>query len=152
MRKLRKYLLNLALGELVAAISFLVVFKLYLDLGFASLLAFSFLVLQLIQGVLYWVFRSQSLGKEKSLLMRKILIMLRRINLLLAVIIVILLLMLAQNKRDLFFGMLIYVFSVIEYINYYWYRLSYGKSGFNIKLLIQAGLKPSSIHKLIKRN
>ncbi|WP_240419520.1 hypothetical protein [Paenibacillus periandrae] len=151
MRKLRKHLLNLALGELVAAFSFLVVFKLYLDLGFASLLALAFLVLQLIQGVLYWVFRSQSLGNEKSLLIRKTLIVLRRTNLLLAVLVVILLIMLAQNKRDLFLGMLIYVFSVIEYINYYWYRLSYGKSGFNIKLLIQAGLKPSSIHKLLKR-
>lgn len=151
MKKLRKHLLNLALGELAAALSFLVVFKLYIDLGFASLLALSFLVLQLIQGVLYWVFRSQSLGKEKSLLMRKTLIVLRRTNLLLTVLVVILLIMLAQNKRDLFLGMLIYVFSVIEYINYYWYRLSYGKSGFNIKLLIQAGLKPSSIHKLLKR-
>ena len=151
MKKLRKHLLNLALGELAAAFSFLVVSKLYIDLGFASLLALSFLVLQLIQGVLYWVFRSQSLGKEKSLLMRKTLIVLRRTNLLLSVLVVILLIMLAQNKRDLFLGMLIYVFSVIEYINYYWYRLSYGKSGFNIKLLIQAGLKPSSIHKLLKR-
>jgi hypothetical protein len=48
-------------------------------------------------------------------------------------------------------GFLIYAFAVIEYVNYYWYRLSYGKSGFNIAMLLRAGLRPSSIHKLLKR-
>ncbi|UVI33427.1 hypothetical protein [Paenibacillus spongiae] len=151
MRKLRKQLLYLALGELAAAFSFLVVYKTYIDLGVASLLALSFLVFILFQGVVYWVFRSQSMGNEKSLLMRKTLIVLRGTNLILAVFIVILMIMLAENKRDLVAGMLIYVFSVIEYINYYWYRLSYGKSGFNMKLLFQAGLQPSSIQKFLKR-
>jgi hypothetical protein len=151
MRKLRKHLLNLALGELAAAFSFLVVYKIYLDLGVASLLALSFLVFILFQGVLYWVFRSYSTDKQKPFLILKTLIVFRSTNLILAVLVIILLIMLAQNKRDLIVGMLIYVFSLIEYINYYWYRLSYGKSGFNIKLLIQAGLQPSSIHKLLKR-
>ncbi|RAV23315.1 hypothetical protein DQG23_03745 [Paenibacillus contaminans] len=151
MRKLRKHLLNLALGELAAAICFLVVYKMYLDLGTASLFALSFLVFLLVQGVLYWVFRSYSTGKEKPLLILKTLILLRRTNIILAVFVIIIMIMLAQNKRDLIVSMFIYVFSVIEYINYYWYRLSYGKSGFNMKLLIQAGLQPSSIHKLIKR-
>ena len=45
-----------------------------------------------------------------------------------------------------------YIFGIIEYINYYWYRLSYGKSGFNIRKLKKAGLRKSSISKIIDKS
>ena len=57
--------------------------------------------------------------------------------------------MINTNIKDLLFAVAIFLFGVIEYINYYWYRLSYGKSGFNIKILWNTGLKKSSINKLI---
>lgn len=53
--------------------------------------------------------------------------------------------------KDLIVAVTIFLFGVIEYINYYWYRLSYGKTGFNIKILRNTGLKKSSINKLISK-
>lgn len=151
MKTLKKSLLNLALGELVASCIFVVAYIIHLDFGAASLLALFFLVYILVQGALYWVFRSQFIGKEKHVFIKRTLRVLRSINLILAVLVLMLIIMLSQNKIDLVVGLLLYLFSVIEYVNYYWYRLSYGKSGFNIKLLINTGLRPSSIHKLLKR-
>ena len=43
------------------------------------------------------------------------------------------------------------LFGIIEYINYYWYQLSYGASGFNIKILLDKGLQKSSIAKTIDK-
>ncbi|MFO7969557.1 MAG: hypothetical protein R6U15_05590 [Candidatus Izemoplasmatales bacterium] len=52
---------------------------------------------------------------------------------------------------DLFIAIGIFLFGIIEFINYYWYRLSYGKSGFNIEILLNKKLQKSSINKLISK-
>lgn len=54
-----------------------------------------------------------------------------------------------SSNKDLIIAIGLFLFGIIEYINYYWYRLSYGKSGFNIKTLLNTGLKKSSINKMI---
>ncbi|MOA06662.1 hypothetical protein D3C78_1263150 [compost metagenome] len=150
MKKLRKSLISLVLGELAAALVFLIVYFNHFNFGMASLLALIYLVFILLQGSAYWLFRALYLKREKLLSIRLMLHILRITNMLLACIVLVLMIILAQNKNDIIVGILIFVFSIIEYVNYYWYRLSYGKSGFNLRLLFQSGLQPSSIHKLLK--
>lgn len=55
------------------------------------------------------------------------------------------------SNEDLIIAIVVFLFGMIEYINYYWYRLSYGKSGFNIRILLRTKLKNSSISKLINK-
>ncbi|WP_372633619.1 hypothetical protein [Cohnella sp.] len=151
MSVLIKRLLNLALGELAASVSFVVVYHLYADWGGSSQLALYFLVFQLLQGAAYWIYRARTIGREPSPVARGILTLMRRGNLISAVIAVPWIVTLAESRTDMAAGFLIYAFAVIEYVNYYWYRLSYGKSGFNMAMLLRAGLRPSSIHKLLQR-
>jgi len=151
MNKLRKSLMSLALGELTAACVFLAVYLIYLDFGTASLLAILCLDFMLLQGAAYWLFRYRFIDREKRLAARKTLAFLRVADVLLLCIVMALIIVLAHDARDMIVGALILVFAVIEYINYYWVRLSYGKSGFNLAILFRTGLKPSSIRKLLKR-
>jgi len=150
MKKLRKLLINLVLGELAAALVFLFVYFNHFNFGMASLLALIFLVFILLQGSIYWLLRALFLNREKLLSIRFMLHVLRVTNMVLACIVLVLMIIFAQDKKDIIVGTPIFVFSIIEYVNYYWYRLSYGKSGFNLRLLFQSGLQPSSIYKLLK--
>jgi hypothetical protein len=56
-----------------------------------------------------------------------------------------------SSNKDLLIAIGLFLFGIIEYINYYWYRLSYGKSGFNIRILLNTKLQKSSINKLISK-
>lgn len=150
MKKIRKSLLNLALGELTAAFVFLIVYFNNFYFGTASMLALIFLVFILLQGGTYWIYRSLFLKRDKLLSVRITLRVLRVTNMVLACVVLTFMIIHAQNNKDVIVSTPIFFFAIIEYVNYYWYRLSYGKSGFNIKLLFQSGLQPSSIHKLLK--
>lgn len=157
MQKKKRQLLNLAIGELIACLSFLFAFVMLnpiFDLGRASLIILTFLISQLIQGGIYWIIRYRSLKRRKPIITRTIFLyaLLRKINLLLCFGIPVLAFFLFENNLDLLFGVGIYIFALIEYINYYWFRLSYGKSGFNIRKLIRTGFRRSSLHKLIKNH
>ncbi|MFC4600762.1 hypothetical protein [Cohnella hongkongensis] len=151
MRKLKQRLNRLAWGEAAASVSFLAVYGFYVNLGAASLTALLFLVFQLLQGAAYWGYRSRNAGREASAAAYGVLTLLRSANLIGAMLIVPWLVVLAQSRSDLAVGLALHVFAIVEYVNYYWYRLSYGKSGFNLRMLWRAGLRPSSIHKLLKR-
>ncbi|KJS20913.1 MAG: hypothetical protein VR72_12785 [Clostridiaceae bacterium BRH_c20a] len=54
-----------------------------------------------------------------------------------------------SSNKDLLSAIGLILFGIIEYINYYWYRLNYGKLGFNIRILLNTKLQKSSINKLI---
>jgi len=145
-------LLNLALGELVAACSFIYLYKVS-NLGTASLISFSLLVFILLQGSLYWIYRYQIVKSRKSVStgVIKLLSIARKLNMVLILGVVMSILKLMTGYKDLLVAIGVLLFTIIEYINYYWYRLSYGKSGFNIKILMNAGLQKSSIDKLINK-
>lgn len=55
----------------------------------------------------------------------------------------------STGSWDAFWAVAAFLFGIIEYINYFWYRLSYGKSGFSIRLLLKTKPQKSSINKLI---
>jgi len=152
MLKLRKTLLNLAIGELAACAAFIFLF-IYTEAGLASLISLVFLVFMLVQGSWYWLVRYRLLIRNRPL-HRNIVVTLRilnGVNLVFCIAVPIAIAVTFSSRIDLWIGLAVYLFAVIEYINYYWYRLSYGKSGFNIWILFSKKLMKSSIRKLLKK-
>jgi hypothetical protein len=145
-------LLNLAIGEFAALLTFIFVYRL-LDLGMASLVAFSYLILILLQGSLYWFYRYILIVNKKRVnhKMIELLKFLRRLNMIVLVVISLVIPIIRSSNKDFIIGIGLFLFGMIEYINYYWYRLSYGKSGFNIRILLNTGLQKSSINRLITK-
>jgi|SRR5690625_1794555 len=149
-KKMKRKLLNLATGELAALITFIVVSQLF-NLQQASLIAFSYLIFILLQGSLYWFYRYVLLVNKRKVNSKVVSILKfgRLFNIFLIVMVGLMIPFVKSNMKDLIVAVFIFIFGVIEYINYYWYRLSYGKSGFNLKVLFRTKLQKSSIHKLI---
>lgn len=152
MSRLKKQLLNLAIGEFAALLTFIFVYRL-LDLGIASLVAFSYLILILLQGSAYWFYRYILIANKKRVNHKTIELLkfLRRLNMIVLVTISIVIPFIKSSNKDLLIAIGFFLFGIIEYINYYWYRLSYGKSGFNIRILLNTKLQKSSISKLISK-
>ena len=152
MKKIEKRLLNLALGEFAALFTFVFVFRL-LNLGMACLLSFSYLAIILLQGSMYWFYRYIILIKRKSLSMNAIgiLSVVRKLDIVIAVVIIMVMPIIKSNNKDLIIAIGLFIFGIVEYINYYWYRLSYGKSGFKIRILLNKKVQKSSINKLISK-
>lgn len=152
MRRLKKQLLNLAIGEFAALLTFIFVYRL-LDLGMASFVAFSYLIFILLQGSVYWFYRYMLIVNKKRVnhKMIELLKFLRQLNMIVLVAISIVIPTIRSSNKDLMIAIGLFLFGMIEYINYYWYRLSYGKSGFNIRILLNTGLQKSSINKLITK-
>jgi len=152
MSDMKKRLLNLGISEGVAALVFLAIHSIYFVTEPASRVALYFLVFLLAQGSLYWFYKFRTLGKNPSPVVRKTYSLLRIMNLVLAALVIIAVFALARNRTDLIASLLIFAFAVIEYVNYYWYRLSYGKSGFHLHKLAKAGFKPSSMRRFLKKS
>ncbi len=152
MNNLKNRLLYLATGEFAAVCSFVFIYKVS-DLGIASLVAFSLLIFTLLQGSAYWLYRFVLVKKRKSVrkIVIKLLSIFNQLNIVLILGVAISIVKLASGYKDLLVALGVWLFAIIEYINYYWYRLSYGKSGFNIRILLNAGLQKSSINKLISK-
>lgn len=152
MSRLKKQLLNLAIGEFAALLTFIFVYRL-LELGMASLVAFSYLILILLQGSVYWFYRYMLIVNKKRVnhKMIELLKILRRLNMIVLVAISLVIPIIRSSNKDFIIGIGLFLFGMIEYINYYWYRLSYGKSGFNIRILLNTGLQKSSINRLITK-
>lgn len=152
MSRLKKQLLNLAIGEFAALLTFIFVYRL-LELGMASLVAFSYLILILLQGSVYWFYRYMLIVNKKRVnhKMIELLKFLRRLNMIVLVAISLVIPIIRSSNKDFIIGIGLFLFGMIEYINYYWYRLSYGKSGFNIRILLNTGLQKSSINRLITK-
>lgn len=152
MSRIKKQLLNLAIGEFAALLTFIFVYRL-LDLGMASLVAFSYLILILLQGSLYWFYRYILIVNKKRVNHKiiELLKFLRRLNMIVLVVISLVIPIIRSSNKDFIIGIGLFLFGMIEYINYYWYRLSYGKSGFNIRILLNTRLQKSSINKLITK-
>lgn len=154
MDRIKKRVLNLAIGEFVALCTFVLLFShRVLNIGISSLIAFLYLIFILLQGSIYWFYRYILIVKKYnfSLSAVKILSFLRRFNMFLLVCVGVLIPIIKNSKKDLIISTGVYLFGAIEYINYYWYRLSYGKSGFNIRILLNTKLKKSSINKMINK-
>lgn len=145
-------LLSMAIGELGASAVFLLVYLSW-DGGSATLIALLFLLFLLIQGSLYWFLRYAALAGKVRIGGKTVrtLRVLKNVDFVLCLIVPVLVVATAERRGDLWLALSIHVFAVLEYINYYWYRLSYGKSGFNVGLLRERAFEPSSMARLMKR-
>lgn len=147
---MRRRLLGLAAGESVSLILFLYI-SFILDFGIAGLVAVAYLAFILCQGSLYWLYRYHLLRRNRRPGSTAIAVLriMRVLNLLVFLFAIAGLAIFNAGILDLIASVVILVFGLIEYVNYYWYRLSYGKSGFNVKLLLLTGFRESSISKTI---
>lgn len=153
MDRLRKHLLYLAIGEFSALCVFAILYR-ALNLGMASLVAFLCLLMILLQGSLYWLYRYGLLLKGKPIVCQTIKFwrMLRYFDTVSLVIAGVMIPFVHMGRKDSLWAIGVFAFAIIEYINYFWYRLSYGRSGFSIKVLLKTKLRKSSINKLIGKD
>jgi hypothetical protein len=87
---------------------------------------------------MYWFYRYILIIKTESFGLKgvKLLRFLKQLDMILLVAISMIIPIIKSSNKDLIIAIGLFLFGIIEYINYYWYRLSYGKSGFNIKILL----------------
>mgnify|MGYP000843896431 CR=1 FL=1 len=119
----------------------------------ASLVAFSYLILILLQGSMYWFYRYILIVKKGEIVLKTIELFrfLRRLNMIILMAISMVIPIIKSSNKDLIISIGLFLFGIVEYVNYYWYRLSYGKSGFNIRKLLNTKLQKSSISKMINK-
>lgn len=120
-------MLNLAIGELAALCTFIFVYRL-LNLGMASLVTFLYLILILLQGSMYWFYRYILIVKNIKVNPKTIELfrLLRWLNMVILLMVSISIPIIKGSIKDLIISIGLLIFGIIEYINYYWYRLSYG--------------------------
>ncbi|EIJ78016.1 hypothetical protein PB1_10629 [Bacillus methanolicus PB1] len=160
----KRKLLSLFTGELFAAVSFALLWIMYIQLfdwtepyltSFPSLYAFVLLEFILLQGSFYWFLKFRQVQREcySHLPYRqlRLFVFFKRFNLFL--IAIGLLLMIYQykiNAVDFYWFLFLYVFAIIEYINYYHIRLSYQSIDEIKDLIRQRGLRSSKLARELK--
>jgi hypothetical protein len=160
-QKVKRKLVSLWTGELFAVFTFALMWILYGQLfawstpylkSYSSLYAFALLEFILLQGSYYSYLKLQQLkkGDLKKLPDNKLRIysLFKKINELLILIgIFILAYLIIGNEIELKWFLFLYLFSVIEHINYYHVRLSYQTLEEIKELKRQKGLRKSSLAK-----
>lgn len=156
MNDARRRLLYLGLGEWAAGFCFVFLFAAWqheLSVGTAAQWALALLVFVLGQGGTYWLIRYRSLSRREPIGRNVVNLFtgLRYIDRLLLLGVPVAILAAYEGTPDLLFAIACYLFAAAEYVNYYEFRLSYGKSGFNVKKLRNTGLRRSSLHRLLRK-
>ncbi|MED1739513.1 hypothetical protein P4U97_08375 [Bacillus swezeyi] len=165
-RKVQKKLFELCFGEGFAVVYFPILWIWSIDLlewtkpylmSIPSLFAFALLEFLLLQGSLYWYLKykrvKQNSCSDLSPQIIRLFLLFKRLNLMLVGAGFLIFIYQIQNKSlDLMLYIFLYVFAVIEYINYYHIRLSY-LSIEEIKLLMrQRGPRSSLLAKELRRS
>lgn len=153
-KAVEKRLLSLASGELAAAAIFFAVFyssRSRWGLGTGSILSFTLLELLLLQGAIYWFLRYRSLTRRHPIHAGAVWMfsILNRLAQVLFIVVLVAVVVVAEGTKDMLVALTLWLFAVLEYINYYVYRLSYGSSGFNIRRLVREGLRESSLRRML---
>ncbi|EOD00232.1 hypothetical protein [Caldisalinibacter kiritimatiensis] len=144
---------SLCLGEFLAAVSFTFCFytwvwTLNISIGWIDIISFYILIYILLQGSFFWLYLKRKTlrrvnNKERYQLF---FIILRNSNIVLFVLDLIVIIVFGEHKV---FNLFILTFSLIEYVNYYFIRLSYPPKEFlaRVKTL---NFKSSKLNKEIK--
>jgi len=147
---------SLAMGEGAAALVFAwIAVKGGLGGGQANRLAIGLLVFFLAQGSAWWWTRLALLrsrrSAHRSTLLRRAVRALDLLNRGLLVGAVPAMLLLSSGLGDLTVGIAFFLFALVEYVNYFHIRLSYGRWGFNLREFWRTPLRPSGIRVLLAR-
>ena len=140
-RSLKQELIYLASGESISVVLFCIVYALYTKPGtrFATssaVLYFPLLILNLIlvQGSLYWLNCLERIQKKKSLETQLLAPLYKGLKvldfmMLLAYIPIWIWSLRVSSSSNIIIGVLLWLFAIIEFVNYFYYRLSYYAMG-----------------------
>jgi hypothetical protein len=163
-KSIKKELVSLCTGEIVASITFIIALisvksNLGVSVDAIILYPFSILVFILSQGSYYWFYRLRNINRKrvKQYRFRFAYRVLKKTDLILIILYPVIILyelllgnlVLVSGKTLVSF--FIYIFSIIEYINYFYIRLSYGKLNDIVMLLKLKNLKKSSLNKELRK-
>ena len=150
---LKKTLINLAVGELVAVIVFWInffIFKKYITIipVIFTLFLLSFI---LIQGSIFWLVLLKRISNKNFAKTRlgKIYNHLRRLDIILLYLSIVILIVNHQTLTTTIISLSIWIFSIIEYTNYYKVRLSY-KPNVLINYVLHGKIRKSRIAREIE--
>jgi len=163
-KSIKKELVSLCTGEIAASIVFIFVLislksSLNLSIDMIILYPFSILVFILFQGSYYWFYRLKNINRKqvKQHRFRFVYRALRTIDLILIMLYPVIMIYeflfrsLVSVSGKTFVSFFIYIFSIIEYINYFYIRLSYRKFNDIVMLLRLKDLKKSSLNKELRK-
>ncbi|MGW8428165.1 hypothetical protein ACWGJQ_22210 [Peribacillus simplex] len=160
-KRVKRKLFHLYTGELMATVIFAVLWVSFLMqhdwtdsylTSFSSVYAFVLLEFILLQGSLYW-FLKWKRAKENDYAhlpytQLRIFLFFKRVNLfLIATGIVVFFYQLKAVESGIYWYLFLYVFAIIEHINYYHFRLSYQSPDEMKELIRQRGLRKSILAK-----
>jgi hypothetical protein len=153
---LRRRLRSLALGELAAALVFAWLAVGQRPGGSATRVGIALLVFLLVQGSAWWWYRLILLGRGRRgsrfpTGLQFATLFLDRFNLAVLATAAPVVVLVAGGWWDLFLGSAFLLFAVLEYVNYFRVRLSYGRLGFNIREFRRTPLRISAIRKVMLR-
>ena len=154
---LKKTLINLAVGELVAVIVFWInfsIFKKYITNTvsiipvISTLFPLSFI---LIQGSIFWLVLLKRISNKNfaKTSLGKIYNHLRRLNIILLFLSILIIIVNHQTFTPTIISLSIWIFAIIEYINYYKVRLSY-KPNVLVNYILHGKIRKSRIAREIK--
>ena len=154
---LKKTLINLAVGELVAIIMFwtnFFIFKKYITNTTSIIpIIFTLFVLSfiLIQGSIFWLVLLKRISNKNfaKTSLGKIYNHLSRLDIILLYLSILILIVNHQTLTTTIISLSIWIFSIIEYINYYKVRLSY-KPNVLINYVLHGKIRKSRIAREIE--
>ena len=154
---LKKTLINLAVGELVAVIVFWInfsIFKKYITNTVSIIPVISTLFLLsfiLIQGSIFWLVLLKRISNKNfaKTSLGKIYNHLRRLNIILLFLSILIIIVNHQTFTPTIISLSIWIFTIIEYINYYKVRLSY-KPNVLVNYILHGKIRKSRIAREIK--
>lgn len=154
---LKKTLINLAVGELIAVIVFWInffIFKKYITDTVAIIpVIFTLFVLSfiLIQGSIFWLVLLKRISNKNfaKTSLGKIYNHLSRLDIILLCLSILILIVNHQTLTTTIISLSIWIFSIIEYINYYKVRLSY-KPNILINYILRGKIRKSRIAREIE--
>lgn len=154
---LKKTLINLAVGELVAIIMFwtnFFIFKKYITNTTSIIpIIFTLFILSfiLIQGSIFWLVLLKRISNKNfaKTSLGKIYNHLRRLDIILLYLSILILIVNHQTLTTTIISLSIWIFSIIEYINYYKVRLSY-KPNVLINYVLHGKIRKSRIAREIE--
>ena len=130
-----------------------------INIDYAVIYPFISLLLILLQGSYYWYYKLRIIKKRNPdrRIFRKIYRVFKTLNFIMFILYPIgLIYILMVNdisilRKENFFGVFLFVFGIIEYINYFYIRLSYSKHEDKVALLKFQNIRRSSLCKELKK-
>jgi hypothetical protein len=160
-KRVTRKLFSLYTGELFAAFTFALMWLLYIQLfewsvpyltSFSSLYAFALLEFILLQGSYYWYLKLKQVKRNDfsnlpARQLRTFAIFKRMNSWYILIGLLVLIYQIISKPKEIYWFIFLFLFAVIEHINYYYFRLSYQSIEELKELKRQKGFRRSKLAK-----